>query len=193
MTKSHRGGRVPQNANEPRRWLLRTAWIVSGLTMFAGQGSAGEKVVPPANARVMTAGELHAIYNDQTWVWSDGAGRMQSDGRRFVAWARSGASATWADGRWIITSGGRLCFKARWHSSDGSHPAKTCFVHKQHRGVIYQRKEPSGDWLIFKHAVSAEGDEIRKLTSEDLVSQELEKIKSRLQETSPATSEAATE
>ncbi|WP_287310332.1 DUF995 domain-containing protein [Mesorhizobium sp.] len=161
--------------------------------MCAGQGSAGENVVPPANARVMTAGELHALYNDQTWVWSDGAGRMQSDGRRFVAWAGSGASATWAEGRWIITSGGRLCFKARWQSSDGSHLAKTCFVHKRWRGVIYQRKESSRDWYIFKHAVSADGDEFRKLTSEDLVSPELEQIRSRLQETSSATSEAATE
>jgi hypothetical protein len=167
--------------------------LVSGLTVFAGQGSAGEKIVPPANARVVTAGELHAIYNDQTWVWSDGAGRMQSDGRRFVAWAGSGASATWAEGRWIITSSGRLCFKARWQSSSGSHPAKTCFIHKQHRGVIYQRKEPSGDWYVFKHAISKDGDEIRKLTNEDLVSKELEKIKSQLQETTSAMSEAATE
>ncbi|NGO54637.1 DUF995 domain-containing protein [Allomesorhizobium camelthorni] len=193
MTKSHQGGGVLQNANEPRRWLLRTACLVSGLTVFAGQGDAGENAVPPANARVVTAGELHAIYNDQTWVWSNGAGRMQSDGRRFVAWAGSGASAKWAEGRWIITSSGRLCFKARWQSSSGSHPAKTCFVHKHHRGVIYQRKEPSGDWFIFKHAVSADGDEFRKLTGEDLVSPELEKIKSQLQGTRSATSEAATE
>jgi hypothetical protein len=160
--------------------------------MIAGQASAGENDLPPADAQVVSAGDLHAIYNDQTWVWPDGAGRMQSEERRFVAWAGSGASATWAEGRWIITSSGHLCFKARWQSSSGSHPAKTCFVHKQHRGVIYQRKEPSGDWFIFKHAVPADGDEFSKLINEDLVSPELEKIRSRLQETSPATSEAAT-
>jgi hypothetical protein len=193
MTKSHRGSKVLQNTNAARRWLLRTACVVSGLTMFAGQGSAGANAVPPANARLMTAWEIYALYNDQTWVWSDGAGRMHSDGRRFVAWAGSDASATWAEGRWIITNSGRLCLKARWQSSSGSHPAKTCFVHKQHRGVIYQRREPSGDWYVFKHTVSADGDEFKKLTSEDLVSPELERIGSQLRETSAATSEAAAE
>jgi hypothetical protein len=193
MTKSHRGSKVLQNTNAARRWLLRTACVVSGLTMFAGHGSAGANAVPPANAQLMTAWEIYALYNDQTWVWSDGAGRMQSDGRRFVAWAESGASATWAEGRWIITNSGRLCFKARWQSSSGSHPAKTCFVHKQHRGVIYQRREPSGDWYVFKHTVSADGDEFKKLTSEDLVSPELERIRSQLRETGAATSEAAAE
>ncbi|EHK54235.1 DUF995 domain-containing protein [Allomesorhizobium alhagi] len=193
MAKSHRGGGALQNTDEHRRWFLRTACVVSALTVFAGQGGAGEKVVPPADATVMTAGELHALYNDQTWVWSDGAGRMQSDGRRFVAWAGSGASATWAEGRWTITSSGRLCFKARWHSSSGSHPAKTCFAHKRRRGEIYQRKEPTGDWYIFKHAVSEEGDEFKKLTDKDLVSPVLETVRSQLREKSPATSQPATE
>jgi hypothetical protein len=40
--------------------------------------------------------------------------------------------------------------------------------------TIYQRREPSGEWYVFKHAKPAAGDEFSKLVREDLVSAELE-------------------
>lgn len=123
------------------------------------------------------------LYRDKSWKWADGAGRMQADGRRFTAWAGSGDEATWAEGRWTLTDSGRLCFKAQWHSVSGVAPNKTCFSHKKRGDVIYQRKEPSGAWYVFRHATPAVDDEFSKLVSQDLVASDLERIKSEHEQT----------
>ena len=125
----------------------------------------------------MTGYELYMIFRDRTWPWPDGAGLMENEGRRFTAIAGSGDQLSWADGRWIVTDSGRLCFDADWHATTGIYPDRTCFIHLLHDDTIYQQREPAGDWYVFKHAEPAPGDEFSKLVREDLVSAELERIR----------------
>ena len=142
--------------------------------------SAAENM-PSAQARPMTAVELYFLYRDKTWTWADGAGRFDDEGRRFTAMARTGKKTTWAQGRWTVTDDGRLCLNADWHTASGVNFNKTCFSHKSDNGTIYQRKEPSGSWYVFKHALPAQGDEFLKLVSENLVSPDLATTKSDLE------------
>jgi Protein of unknown function (DUF995) len=180
MAKSHNENRGAEASNTRWRWFPVASCVIA-MFAFAGVGQArSEASVPPPDATTMTGAELFMLYRNKSWLWSDGAGRMESDSRRFTAWAGSGDSATWAEGRWIVTDRGRLCFKAEWHSLSGVHPAKTCFSHKRHRNTIYQRREPSQAWYVFKHADSVEGEEFGKLVSQDLVSSELETIRSAI-------------
>ncbi|KXF75662.1 hypothetical protein ATN84_16875 [Paramesorhizobium deserti] len=155
-------------------WFRGVSCILAGLVLSSGQVWATEQTVVPQNARVMTGVELYTLYRDKSWRWADGAGLMQDDGRTFKAVAGSGASTTWAEGRWIVTDSGKLCFKAAWHTQAGTFPDKTCFSHKTHDGTVYQKKEPSGDWYVFKNAEPTDDDEFNKLVREDLVSAELE-------------------
>lgn len=141
-----------------------------GLVLCGGPALAAEAITVPAQARAMTALELHDLYRDKTWQWSDGAGRFQEKGRIFRAWSGNDANAGWAEGRWILTDDGQLCLRAVWHGPKGSFPNKTCFRHMIHDGTIYQKKEPSGAWYVFKHAVPGTDDEYGKLVAQDTVS-----------------------
>ncbi|WP_260855255.1 DUF995 domain-containing protein [Mesorhizobium amorphae] len=145
--------------------------VAFGLALCGGAATAAaEPSAVPAQARVMTALELHDLYRDKTWQWSDGAGRFQEEGRIFRAWSGNGANASWAEGRWTLTNDGQLCLRAVWHSPGGSSPKKTCFRHKLHDGTVYQKKEPSGAWYVFKHAAPGKDDEYVKLVEQDTVS-----------------------
>lgn len=141
-----------------------------GIAMGTSPSRADETVVVPAQARVMTALDLYDLYRGKTWQWPDGAGRMLDRGRVFKAWSGTGANASWAEGRWILTNDGQMCMRAVWHGPSGSSPDKTCFRHKIDEGTIYQKKEPSGAWYVFKHAVPDKDDEFGKLVEQDTVS-----------------------
>lgn len=162
----------------PLPLLLRPATlsrILVGLLMLSGEGWAAEaKVTPPGGARTMTGVELYMLYSNKSWNWEHGAGRMEDEGRAFKAWSESGDSLIWATGRWIVTDDGLFCMKADWHTPTGTYPNKTCFKHRISDRTIYQKKEPSGDWYVFRHAVPKDSDEFEKLVSEDLVSSKLE-------------------
>jgi len=161
-----------------RTAIRATAGTILSVLAFAGIARAadGEVSAPPRDARTMSAVELYMLYQDRSWQWSDGAGRMQSDGRRFTAWSGSGDKFAWAQGRWTVNDDGLMCMVAQWHSASGSGPDRTCFSHKRLGDTIYQRKGPSGSWYVFKHASHVAGDEFNKLVREDLVSGQLEKL-----------------
>lgn len=152
-----------------------------GIAILSGQGWASEHLAMPDDARVMTGVELYMLYHGKSWKWGEGAGRLQDDGRVFTAWSGSGESATWAEGRWIVTDSGRLCLQAEWHTRTGVYPDRTCFSHRIHDGVIYQKKEPSGAWYVFKNSEPAEGDEFKKLVRGDVVSEKLQSVRISLQ------------
>lgn len=133
----------------------------------------------------MTGVELYLLYRDKSWRWPNGAGRMESEGRRFVAWSGTGESASWAEGRWVVTDTGRLCMDATWHSQAEAATDRTCFSHRKHGDTIYQKKEPSGDWYVFDNPGSQ--GELEKLVGEDLVSAELKKLKSTIPAAPPET------
>ncbi|MFD9900785.1 DUF995 domain-containing protein [Mesorhizobium sp. NPDC059025] len=153
----------------PGAWPLTVAAF--GLALCCGTAtSAAEPGALPAQARAMTALELYDLYRDKTWQWSDGAGRFQEEGRIFRAWSGNGANASWAEGRWTLTNDGQLCLRAVWHGSSGSSPNKTCFRHMVHDGTVYQKKEPSGGWYVFRHTAPDKDDEYGKLVKQDTVS-----------------------
>lgn len=137
---------------------------------------AAEPVKLPAQARAMTAAELYVLYRDKTWQWPDGAGRMQDKDRTFIGWSGSGDNTRWAEGRWVLSDTGLMCLKADWYGVQAKQANKTCFRHRIYEDTIYQKKEPSGSWYVFKHARAADSDEFKKLVAEDTVSAQLAKL-----------------
>ncbi|CAN7280979.1 DUF995 domain-containing protein [Phyllobacterium sp. LjRoot231] len=179
MTRS-RIERKEVSANRSFRWSMLISCCLSAVT-FADIAHADGIVAPSADARLMTAVELYLLYRDKSWIWSDGAGRFDDAERRFTARTGAGDTTAWAQGRWIVTDDGRLCLNAEWHTVSGVYPNTSCFSHKRAGETIYQKKEPSGSWYIFKHASPAESDEFKKLVAENLVSPDIATIKSDLQ------------
>ncbi|UXN66729.1 DUF995 domain-containing protein (plasmid) [Phyllobacterium sp. A18/5-2] len=144
---------------------------------IAASSKASEQ---PAGTRAMTPFEIYALYKNKSWQWDNGAGHMTDAGRQFTAWADGEKGKSWAEGRWVITETGGLCLNATWHSGQGAFPAKTCFSHRIGNGTIYQKREPDGEWYIFRHAKAREDDEAHKLVFTDLVSQQSDSIKTAL-------------
>ncbi|TGQ38325.1 DUF995 domain-containing protein [Mesorhizobium sp. M00.F.Ca.ET.216.01.1.1] len=181
MEKSPIANWETRTAAALRGCLLATSCMLAVCAFETPAEAGGKHSVAPADARAMTGAELYILYHDKSWLWPNGAGRMHTDGRRFTAWAGSGEKSTWAEGRWLVTNRGRLCLKAQWHSSSGIVSNKTCFSHKKLGDTVYQKREPSGAWYVFKHGAAADNDEFNKLVSQDLVSSNLERIKSELE------------
>lgn len=156
--------------------------VLAALTMLGVPvipAGAAEPVKVPAQARAMTAAELYVLYRDKTWQWPDGAGRMQDKDRAFIGWSGSGDDTRWAEGRWVLSDTGLMCLKADWYgiqAKQGKEAGKSCFRHRIYEDTIYQKKEPSGSWYVFKHAKAADSDEFKKLVAEDTVSAQLAKL-----------------
>lgn len=134
----------------------------------------------------MTAGEIYEIYRDKSWRWEDGAGQMKASPRQFSAWADGENGKSWAEGRWLVTETGRMCFDATWHTEQGAFPAKTCFSHRVGKSAIYQKREPDGAWYVFRHVRPREDDEASKLVSQDLVSRQRDSLKAALEAVQPS-------
>ncbi|MGN7753462.1 DUF995 domain-containing protein [Sinorhizobium sp. 22678] len=145
------------------------------------QSPASAEVAVPEKARTMTGVELYMIFQDKTWKWESGAGRMDREGRAFRAWAQSATGESWAEGRWSVNDRGQLCLTAVWHSQGAAARDKTCFSHRTLDGTIYQKREPSGDWYVFRHAKTQAGDEFNRLVREDLVAAKLAAFEERIE------------
>ncbi|WP_163268960.1 DUF995 domain-containing protein [Chelativorans alearense] len=169
-------------ASLPLRPHALSAAVVGILTLASAAQVAANETVVPENARPMTGVELYMLYHDKSWQWPDGAARMHDNGRTFKAWSGSGPDASWATGRWIVTDTGRLCLKADWHTRAGTFDGKTCFAHRTDGQAIYQRKEPDGDWYVFRHEEPQEGGEPNILVRDDLVTAKLEALQDAAQQ-----------
>ncbi|WP_265516750.1 DUF995 domain-containing protein [Nitratireductor luteus] len=165
--------------------LCALTGALATIFIFTGQGWAASEDVLPENTRVMTGVELYMLYRGKSWQWSDGAGHMQDEGRVFKAWSGSGTDAAWAEGRWIVTDTGKLCLQADWHSQADTFGGRTCFSHRTDGQAIFQKKEPSGEWYVFRHAELQEGDEFTKLVRQDLVSAKLEALRNPTEQFDP--------
>jgi hypothetical protein len=170
----------PRLSAKGLRVSILASLLVSAFAFFHG-AHAAKDAVPSEAAKPMTGVELYMLYRDKSWAWADGAGRFDDAGRRFTASTGTGDKIAWAQGRWIVTDDGRLCLDAEWHTASGAYPNTSCFSHKRAGETIYQKKEPSGSWYIFRHAVPADTDEFKKLVKENLVSTDIGTIKSDLQ------------
>lgn len=162
-------------------------------TIAAGAVLCGSlAVVPHANAaqmKVATAAqlatpmktdELFDLYHNRSWIWNDGSGYFSSKNRRFIASTGRGQTASYAEGRWFLTDPGKLCFKADWHTAKGAAPALTCFSHREKGGTVYQRREPDGQWYVFKNAAAKTATEYSKVRRGDYVSARFNEVEARL-------------
>lgn len=154
--------------------VLAGASATAATTSSTASAEAG--VLPPGTDP-MTASELYALYRDKSWQWADGAGRMEGADRKFTAWIDGDKGKSWAEGRWLVTDAGRMCLNANWHSDQGKFPRSTCFSHRIGDGAIYQKREPDGQWFVFRHANIRDDDEAKKLVSADLVSSRIDSLR----------------
>ncbi len=129
---------------------------------------------PPGSAVPLTAAELLQVYGGKTWQWGEGGGYFDLQGRKFTARTVGDAGEVTAAGTWKITDRGKLCFSAKWGATSGKAPVETCFEHMTDGGNIYQRRLPSGNWYIFKHAKTEPSDEFGKIVRGDILSRNTE-------------------
>lgn len=161
-----------------RRRTEAVVALAAAIALGVGPVLAQEPL--PADGRPLTAVEIFMLIKDRSWRWSEGAGRFFDKERRFLAFTRGKDGPKYGEGRFLVTDGGRLCLISTWHEPASTSDARTCFLHKQADGIIYQRREAGGDWYAFKHTPLLETDEYAKFTKEDLVSEELAKIKAEI-------------
>jgi hypothetical protein len=156
--------------------------VAAGIGGSTSIAEAAARRTEGKNATPLTHTELFKLYGQRSWIWKEGAGYFSVRQRRFTAWSKETGDASFGVGRWFITEPGKLCFKADWHAKSGSAPATTCFSHLKRGGVIYQKREPDGEWYVFKHARTRSGDEFTKLRRGNYVSDRLETIQARIGE-----------
>lgn len=149
--------------------------IAAFITMPVEAGSPEPPL--PASAEVpLSTKQLSDIYSGKTWLWPDGAAYF-APGGRFRAWAGTGKKESFATGSWRTPGNGRLCFRAVWVSRGGAGASQSCFAHVSKSGFLFQRKEPAGEWYVFKHPTAEPEDEFRKLVPGDKAGAEVERIR----------------
>lgn len=147
--------------------------------VFVAPGAA-EAAKLPKGAHNMAPAEVRSIYRGKTWIWSTGGGYFAPD-KGFSAVAGKGKSLTVGNGRWLVTAGGRLCFVADWTDRKATyHKKKTCFNHATYKGRIYQAKDLSGNWYVFKSNPPKRSDEFGKVKKGNQIKTQLTRAKSRL-------------
>ncbi|MBY3223691.1 DUF995 domain-containing protein [Rhizobium sp. 25PS6] len=154
--------------------LLGAALALSLCLPVAAHGAEVAKKDAPTP---LSAYELYRIYGDKTWTWNTGGGRFFDDGRRFVAWSNDKGQPSFAEGRWVVDDLGQLCMRATWTNAEGAARASTCFGHRKIGNTIYQRRQPNGEWYVFRHASVRQGDEFQKLVPTDTVSAKASELK----------------
>lgn len=151
-------------------------------TMLVASGTA-EAARLPKGASNMKPVEVRAIYNGKTWVWDAGGGYFATS-KKFQAVAGKGKSLTTATGRWLVTRGGRLCFIADWTDRKKTYRnTKTCFNHAAYRGRIYQSKDLSGNWYVFKSNPTKASDAIKKVKPGNRIKSRFAKANLKLKKT----------
>lgn len=70
-----------------------------------------------------------------------------------------------------------MCMRATWTNNEGAARASTCFGHRKIGDTIYQRRQPDGNWYVFRHASIKTDDEFRKLVPADTVSLKAKELK----------------
>jgi hypothetical protein len=108
--------------------------------------------------RPLTKKEIVDLYEGKSWLWEKGVGFFAAKGQ-FNAFSGDGKDRSTVAGNWEALDDGRLCFSGVWTAKNWRRFARTCFAHKIKDGHIYQRRLPQGQWYIFRHEPSQEGDQ----------------------------------
>jgi hypothetical protein len=181
---------------EVKVFSIRFIFINAALSalLLAGSAAAVSKPKPVDEtaklaeaASPMKADALVKLYAGRTWKWKTGGGFLSAeasnswfvpaDWKRFAAWSRQGRRWSYGEGSWFATNDGKLCLHALWTDEDWRSSARTCFLHREKDGVIYQKRSVGGRWYVFSHNPAEVTDEARKLIAGDRVSQELARMK----------------
>ncbi len=143
-------------------------FCLGGASAWGDESSQDIKMAAEA-ARPLSYAELHALYDNKSWIWKDGAGFFGVSKRAFTSWTGAGKDRSYGEGRWFLPGDGKLCFRATWFAKDGNAAATTCFEHRTDGRNIYQRRLPDGEWYVFRHQPPRADDEARKLKPGDYV------------------------
>jgi hypothetical protein len=103
----------------------------------------------------------------------------------FSAWTGSGDKASYATGFWWVNDQGVICFDGNWRTKEGANSAITCFSHRTDGKVLYQRRDPSGAWYVFKSDPVKSGDEFERLKAGDQVEAQLETVRTEVGASAP--------
>ncbi|HEV7309040.1 DUF995 domain-containing protein [Ensifer sp.] len=126
----------------------------------------------------LSAYEVYSLYRNKTWNWPTGGARFTAHDRKLVAYVNKGkGDRSYAEGNWYVSDLGMMCMQARWTSSQGSGPARTCFGHSRIGDTIYQRRVPDGKWYVFKHPKMKKYDEYKKFVSNDAITAKALRLK----------------
>jgi hypothetical protein len=163
-----------------RALLLLGAIVAAASSISFGADAAQSKTTkPPADSLPLTSEELFKLYNNRSWIWKDGAGYFAVRQRQFSAWTGE-KKGSYGLGRWFLTEPGKLCFRAIWYADTGKASALTCFSHRQKGNVIFQKREPDGDWYPFKTVPARRGDEYRNVRPGDYVTARFNRMRAKL-------------
>ncbi len=163
--------------NKMRTFILICALAAGTVSAGAAQSSDASKA---ESGTRLTPDEIFALYQGRSWLWNAGAGYFSPRAQRFAAWTDEKGKPSYASGRWFVTGRGKMCFRAEWRAEDGAASDLTCFSHSKRDGVIYQKREPNGDWYVLKRTPSRVGDEYRKIRRGDYVASRYKNIERRL-------------
>lgn len=160
--------------------LISAAALACMVCVGTVAASAAPSAATIKQAKPLSNDDLYRLYSQRSWIWKDGAGYFAVPQHRFSAWSGNGKAASYGVGSWFIADAGRLCFRADWHARSGTAPALTCFSHLRKGNVIFQKREPKGDWYVFANAPVRKGDEVTKLRRGDYVVAKLNRVEDRL-------------
>ena len=166
-----------------RSALFSTLWLTAA-ALFAGAwmvtAGAETQKPRPEKAKPVSASELSDLFGDRTWRWGAGGARFVAERRKLVAYSEEGGNSTVAEGHWEGTDSGLLCLVARWTTKASEASKRTCFRHVRDRGTIFQRREPNGDWYVFRSNRPKPEDEFAKLIKEDTITPNVEELRKTL-------------
>jgi hypothetical protein len=117
--------------------------------------------------------------------WSNGAAYFAGDGQ-FDAWSLSSGEMAYAKGRWWVNYVGEMCIKAAWRTKAGVRAELTCFGHRGDGKVLYQKREPGGDWYVFRSSPGKADDEFRNLEGGNLIAPDLRAAKTEVASGKPS-------
>ena len=112
----------------------------------------------PATERNLTKKEILDLYEGKSWFWEKGIAFFAAKGQ-FSAFSEQGNDRSTVAGDWEALDDGGMCFSGVWTAKSWRRFARTCFAHKIKDGQIYQRRLPKGEWYVFRHEPSQEGDQ----------------------------------
>jgi hypothetical protein len=159
--------------------LLGAIAVATGSLLSTAHAAQSKITKPPTGSLPLTNEDLYKLYGNRSWIWKDGAGYFAVKQRQFSAWSGEG-KGSYGLGRWFLTEPGKLCFRAVWYAETGNALALTCFSHRKKGNVIFQKREPDGEWYPFKTMPAKQSDEYRKFEPLDYVTQRFNRMRTQL-------------